>query len=688
MKRVSRVVSSRKGSEVGVRLEGLESRQMLAVQLGDHLYYDNVDAEHGRELWQSNLDGSNPQVVADIRPGAESSNPDDLMVAGNTLYFTANDGERGDELWKSDGTAQGTQMVIDLRPGLPGGVTGLVAVVNGTLHFQGTDDDSIGSDLWLTDGTAEGTQFVSPTSGGYGSPRLGGDGQLYFLRSNRTVMRTGGDGVIRTVLDIPRTAFSSEFYAAALYAGSDGGVVYYGYPPHQDVITRVIPGLGAESVEYGGATYYINDHKLYKQEFNSITFVDGGDFNTLPYPDIRNLFVARDTLYYVKNMYDSGSQQTVGHLYMLNEPDGEWKSLVSGASYSIQVFGKEVYFRATTPAPLTYLWSVTDGEVAVAIPNSNQFARPEEFEIPSSDSRIQYGDYSYFIHDGGLWKQHNSGFIQPVTSQSPVNPKTEVKSLLQVGNRLYYLLESIDALAGKTTQTLYFLADPQSISRAIPGTGAAIHLEPEGDKLYFRVASNTGGIYQWYVHDGVTTTLIPNSNQSARPRNATLINGVLTVTGSDLADQITLVRSPSQPQMIKVVINGQVTAFNVSSITFANVQGLEGHDTIRFDERYGAISFAARLYGGAGNDSIIGGSGGDRVYGGAGNDWLAGGLGNDTLYGEAGNDRIFGGEGRDYLDGGSDADLLRGEGGQDRIIAKSSEDDFRGNSGDILTLLS
>lgn len=46
------------------------------------------------------------------------------------------------------------------------------------------------------------------------------------------------------------------------------------------------------------------------------------------------------------------------------------------------------------------------------------------------------------------------------------------------------------------------------------------------------------------------------------------------------------------------------------------------------------------IYGGAGNDAIIGGALGDLIFGGAGNDVIRGGGGADQLYGGAGNDRF------------------------------------------------
>src|SRR5437868_12319592 len=61
-----------------------------------------------------------PAMVADINPGAPSSNASQLVAIGSTTYFTASDGVHGQELWKSDGTAAGTMLVKDINPGSAG----------------------------------------------------------------------------------------------------------------------------------------------------------------------------------------------------------------------------------------------------------------------------------------------------------------------------------------------------------------------------------------------------------------------------------------------------------------------------------------------------------------------------------------------------------------------------------------
>ena len=52
------------------------------------------------------------------------------------------------------------------------------------------------------------------------------------------------------------------------------------------------------------------------------------------------------------------------------------------------------------------------------------------------------------------------------------------------------------------------------------------------------------------------------------------------------------------------------------------------------------------LYGGAGNDQLVGGSGTNLLKGEAGNDVIKGGSGENTLWGGAGKDTLTGGTGK------------------------------------------
>ena len=66
------------------------------------------DGTNGAELWRTTGSSASTTLVKNMRPGATSGYPVDLINVAGTLYFSANDGVKGRELWKSNGTSTGT----------------------------------------------------------------------------------------------------------------------------------------------------------------------------------------------------------------------------------------------------------------------------------------------------------------------------------------------------------------------------------------------------------------------------------------------------------------------------------------------------------------------------------------------------------------------------------------------------
>ncbi|HEX6864644.1 MAG TPA: ELWxxDGT repeat protein, partial [Thermoanaerobaculia bacterium] len=103
--------------------------------------------EHGTELWTSDGTAEGTVMLLDLNPGAASSRPSELTVAGSRLYFAAHDGERGREIWSSDGTAAGTRMEHDLAPEDLSSDPGSLTATSTHLYFM-ADDGLSGGELW------------------------------------------------------------------------------------------------------------------------------------------------------------------------------------------------------------------------------------------------------------------------------------------------------------------------------------------------------------------------------------------------------------------------------------------------------------------------------------------------------------------------------------------------------------
>ena len=94
------------------------------------------------------------------------------------------------------------------------------------------------------------------------------------------------------------------------------------------------------------------------------------------------------------------------------------------------------------------------------------------------------------------------------------------------------------------------------------------------------------------------------------------------------------------------------------------------------------------IYGGAGDDVIIGHKGNDLLYGEAGDDEISGSEGDDLVFGGADNDFIQGDDvghrGNDYLDGGDGDDVVLGADGDDIVVGGAGHDILYGEAASLL----
>jgi uncharacterized repeat protein (TIGR01451 family) len=119
---------------------------------------------------------------------------------------------------------------------------------------------------------------------------------------------------------------------------------------------------------------------------------------------------------------------------------------------------------------------------------------------------------------------------------------------------------------------------------------------------------------------------------------------------------------------LKLTVRARTTATGPTDAT-AIVQsdttdGDLTNNSVSFTTQVGPESSACDLWGGAGNDRIVGSSQDEVICGRGGNDRLFGRAGDDRLNGGTGNDMLFGGAGRDRLIGGFGKDRCHASGGE------------------------
>ena len=119
------------------------------------LYFSALTPTTGQELWKSDGTNAGTNMIKDILPGKNGSNPMLITNVNGTIFLVAYDGVNGIELWKTDGTATGTTLVKDIVTGPVGSSIQSMTNVNGTLFYPANDNIN-GSELWKRDGTAAG----------------------------------------------------------------------------------------------------------------------------------------------------------------------------------------------------------------------------------------------------------------------------------------------------------------------------------------------------------------------------------------------------------------------------------------------------------------------------------------------------------------------------------------------------
>ena len=157
------------------------------------------------------------------------------------------------------------------------------------------------------------------------------------------------------------------------------------------------------------------------------------------------------------------------------------------------------------------------------------------------------------------------------------------------------------------------------------------------------------------------------------PSDIRVLNGVLSITGSDTRDEITIIEDGNDLIIVSQGVESVIPRADVSSYLFR-----AGNGDDLFENR---SSVSGTILGGSGDDVLIGGSGTDTIHGEDGNDRLEGRDGNDFIFGDEGDDIILGGDGEDRLRSGDGDDTIEGGDGNDLIIGGAGNDKLHGGFG-------
>ena len=152
-------------------------------------------------------------------------------------------------------------------------------------------------------------------------------------------------------------------------------------------------------------------------------------------------------------------------------------------------------------------------------------------------------------------------------------------------------------------------------------------------------------------------TLVGGPAHAAAPRaGAAVVDGVLTIVGTNAGDQISVDFTPLDSVVVDLGGSNGTRRFAAGSFHSASVDLRAGDDDFRTVSG-GSLADVPMI--------VTTGNGNDVATTGAGSDILDGGNGDDLLLGGAGTDLVVGGNGTDVVNGGVGTDVERLGNGDD-----------------------
>ena len=217
--------------------------------------------------------------------------------------------------------------------------------------------------------------------------------------------------------------------------------------------------------------------------------------------------------------------------------------------------------------------------------------------------------------------------------------------------------------------------EANTLTYSLVGAPIGAWIDPDtGAFTWTSRSSDAVGTYFFKVRvvDDGTPAKSDTRNISITLQQTAVVGGKLLVGGTASNDTIAVNLSKDTTQLLVVLNKATIGSFLISSVAGIEVHGLAGVDKVTISKK---VFLPADVYGGLGNDILIGGSGNDRLFGEAGNDKLTGALGNDMLVGGDGNDTLSDAAGKNVLIGGSGADKFTGGAGDELMIGGSTDFD-------------
>jgi ELWxxDGT repeat protein len=171
-------------------------------------YFTADDGVRAQQVWFTDGTTAGTRRLSDLGPPTTASSfPDDFAAAGSVTVFSARTEVHGEELWRHDPLTGEVALVADLTPGPESSNPRRPTRFDDRVVFQ-AEVEPYGREAWITDGTASGTTLLADSvPGSAGNPygfTVVGDDLLYISNGQVWVVRSGA--TVATSLGLPFAA--------------------------------------------------------------------------------------------------------------------------------------------------------------------------------------------------------------------------------------------------------------------------------------------------------------------------------------------------------------------------------------------------------------------------------------------------------------------------------------------------
>lgn len=512
----------------------------LPFHFDGRMFFVANDGTTGRELWATDGTAEGTELVADLNPGAASSNPHDFFAWNDRIWFSATGAATGGpELFSGDGTPEGTALFMDIHPS-GGSDPGGFRAYDGKLYFAAADAEQ-GRELWSTSGSVDGTMRRSELRSGAND-------------SNPSLLTVVGDEATSGGAKLVFVARATGVGTALYTLNSSGAPVLL-----KDINPERSPGIeemvlldkqaifNADDETHGNEIWRSNGTDAGTAMVAEVDTVNDGPGDDPPGSNPTGLtpfkgfvyFSASDGSEFGTELYRANAS-SVALVRDIKTGQGD------GDPAEFRVAGDRLFFAASNNSFGRELWS-TDGTTTEAVANIH----PTGHSNPSN--LVPFGRFVAFVADDGTH-----------------------------GRQLWIS----DGTATNTLRTTSF-----------PGNAAIVPLGAIGDVFLFSAADGVSGAELWKIEYDVThpecVEIVPEVQGSP---DATQIDFAVVfsepVEGFTAADDVIVTHNGTSHQTVTVTpvdpANYTVTVagiagtgnFTIKVSTTSNVQDLNGNPLI------------------------------------------------------------------------------------------------------------